>query len=533
MPNFDYLKTIFSFLTVFRMTKFSYCICRCGYEHEHFEYISSSGEINEAMFEKVLRCILDGKCPHTDRMPEEYIKETGVSGLHVAAAVGTTDATEATPLPWHEGYDGYQGLCLSSPCSVAVIKNSKAALVPNMWSFAYVWGSYGDWIFENIDGLCVLIAETLCDEETGERIKLKIMPHLQYLVKKRNIQILKMYRCRKITPDFWFLSVLELALKSNFADVAEILLHHKNLISGLVGEEKSFPYQPVTEEVEECCKLAIVYDHPNVLDQVLEIVMREIVPIYPPHNRLASDMLQRLSKLCASIQREKYMKTVLYHECILSQSDAPIVSQSEQVTILTNLLLHYGHTEDEIVPLLKLIPYISTFKHKEGTLLHQYNSCKYTGRHDIIWAPSSEFVSSSIPSRQILTAHALPFRGTRDLAFCLMVPLDSLLVWASSGGSGETARMHRLAWTVAARIGDKYQIRLTRSIYNEVGSSLFRKILELGCSVDDVNDQGKTPLMHLLYEQITEGALTPIRRETLELYIFENPDLSRHNSVVF
>ena len=81
-----------------------------------------------------------------------------------------------------------------------------------------------------------------------------------------------------------------------------------------------------------------------------------------------------------------------------------------------------------------------------------------------IWAPSNEFVSSSIPSWQTLTAHAQPFRGARDLAVCLKVPLDSLLVWASSGGSGETARMSRLAWTFAARIGDKYQIRLTRSI---------------------------------------------------------------------
>ena len=79
------------------------------------------------------------------------------------------------------------------------------------------------------------------------------------------------------------------------------------------------------------------------------------------------------------------------------------------------------------------------------------------------WAASSEFVSSSIPSWQVLTAHAQPFRGARDLAFCLKVPLDSLLVWASSEGSGETARMRRLAWTFAARIGDKYQIRLMRS----------------------------------------------------------------------
>ena len=78
------------------------------------------------------------------------------------------------------------------------------------------------------------------------------------------------------------------------------------------------------------------------------------------------------------------------------------------------------------------------------------------------WAPSSEFVSSSIPSWQISTAHAQPFRGARDLVFCLKVPLDSLLVWVSSGGSGGTARMRRLAWTFATRIGDKYQIRLTR-----------------------------------------------------------------------
>ena len=77
------------------------------------------------------------------------------------------------------------------------------------------------------------------------------------------------------------------------------------------------------------------------------------------------------------------------------------------------------------------------------------------------WAPSSEFVSSSIPSWQNLTAHAQPFRGARDLAFCLKVPLNSLLLWASSGGSGETARIRRLAWTFAACIGDKYQIRLT------------------------------------------------------------------------
>ena len=103
-----------------------------------------------------------------------------------------------------------------------------------------------------------------------------------------------------------------------------------------------------------------------------------------------------------------------------------------------------------------------------------------------IWAPPSEFVSSSIPSWQSLTAHAQPFRGAMDLAFCLKVPLDSLLVWASSGGSGETARMRRLAWTFAARIGDKYQIRLTRSIYH-FDLWMFKDYTSPPCSTWKVN----------------------------------------------
>ena len=93
-------------------------------------------------------------------------------------------------------------------------------------------------------------------------------------------------------------------------------------------------------------------------------------------------------------------------------------------------------------------------------LLVSCNQINHTSFSLMIWAPSSEFVSSSIPSWQILTAHAQPLRGARDLAFCLKVPLDSLLVWASSEGSGETARMRRLPWTFTARIGYKYQICL-------------------------------------------------------------------------
>ena len=54
--------------------------------------ISESGEINEVLYEKIVQSIIDGKCPHVEQVPKEYIQETGIYALHVAAALGTTEA---------------------------------------------------------------------------------------------------------------------------------------------------------------------------------------------------------------------------------------------------------------------------------------------------------------------------------------------------------------------------------------------------------------------------------------------------------
>ena len=121
-------------------------------------------------------------------------------------------------------------------------------------------------------------------------------------------------------------------------------------------------------------------------------------------------------------------------------------------------LVHRIECKEEATPFTSEV-LVSTAKCFLSPLSGGWHYCTIS-----FWAKSREFVSSSIPSWKIFTAHAQPFRGARDLAFCLKVPLDSLLVWASSGGSGETARMRRLPWTFAARIGDKYQIRLVQPI---------------------------------------------------------------------
>ena len=130
---------------------------------------------------------------------------------------------------------------------------------------------------------------------------------------------------------------------------------------------------------------------------------------------------------------------------------------------------------------------------------------------------------TSLSLLQILTAHAQPFRVARDLAFCLKVHLDSLLVWASSGGSGETARMRRLAWTFAARIGDKYQIRLMWS--KDSYSFGLSKEVPTFCTISKVLRKSdslwwmKSELSHLM----TKPTVWPVRPAKTQISLGIHP----------
>ena len=89
MEHFDY-RTRFKFQTVFYKTQYSYSCCPCGFENEFIDYIGENGEVNEAIYGKIVQSIMEGKCPHvTDKIPDDWVKQTSLSGLHVAAAAGT------------------------------------------------------------------------------------------------------------------------------------------------------------------------------------------------------------------------------------------------------------------------------------------------------------------------------------------------------------------------------------------------------------------------------------------------------------
>ena len=58
----------------------------------------------------------------------------------------------------------------------------------------------------------------------------------------------------------------------------------------------------------------------------------------------------------------------------------------------------------------------------------------------------------------LINAHSGISIKARGLSFVLSHHLHPYFVYASSGGSGESVHMHRLAWAFAARWNDKYRI---------------------------------------------------------------------------
>ena len=120
MPQSDHYSRIFGFQTVFHRTTYSYCCCPCAFEHELLDYLSEDGTIIEAVFERVLENIVNGKCVHTEGVPTAFITDTRIYGFHITAAVGPLRAVRNYS-PNNINKRG--GIFNLDPYQIAVVKN--------------------------------------------------------------------------------------------------------------------------------------------------------------------------------------------------------------------------------------------------------------------------------------------------------------------------------------------------------------------------------------------------------------------------
>ena len=287
MPEFDYIHTQFSFSTVFYRTHYSYCCCECAFQHEYVDYITEAGTIDEPVYNKIVRCIEDGQCPHVTDLPPDYICKSSVNAIHIAAAVGTVEAVK-----YHVGLDELKylttGIIRLESCIIAAFKRSYMCLE-----------IYFDDRYPSSSGFTMSYGYR--SKKNTAIVKIKQISLLVYCVKKKDIQLLKCVLRPYITHSDIF-RAYELSFKLSLFDMQEAMLNYdrdsleyrmKRLDTGNVKKGSS------------CAIPAIVCNQPEVLDRVLQLA---------PAYKLNRAFREVLTGVCLVLERNACYDILLQHD---------------------------------------------------------------------------------------------------------------------------------------------------------------------------------------------------------------------------
>ena len=344
MPSFDYAGTDISFKTVFFISDYSYCCCMCGYEHEYFDYISESGKINEETYDKIVKCLSEGKCPHVDKMSPECLKETGYYAINLATAVGTKQAL-------NHHVTGYlrTAVCRNShlfhlgPFEIALMKNPHAATLPVMEQFA---------TSHPINTRKHLYVQRL--GKHAARTKIAFMSNLENCIGRNDQDLIE--KC------IWFekpfvevVTALNLACKQKQdSDVKQSIL--ENYFTVMKEKDRTGCY------LLKLCKVAIIYNDCRLLGKILKssVISKKLKKSF-----------ELLYFICYVLEFKTCLVTLI--QCNVPMSIA--LTPAQQVDCFVDLL-DYGHLRDKAITALKQISNVSDILNSElefqGSFLHYY-----------------------------------------------------------------------------------------------------------------------------------------------------------------
>ena len=339
MPEFDYMGHEFSFETINYTTAYSYCQCACAFEHEYCDYLSPSGIVNDEVYERVVQSVVNGQCPHVTEENEEYVRETGIYGIHLAAAVGTKEALTDPRYQFNSRFGRLFGL---NPYLTAIYKeNHEIILMPVLLHFAPK-GTYR-----------LLDARRSSDDPS--RIIVESITILEFCVRRRNIRLLKSY-IKLNGLDDGVSHALKIVFQHRLVEFEDVLLKDRTW----------FRYYDNLWTAGICCELAIIHDQSNVLERLLNY-------LYSVHYD-TNNATDKLPQICHVLSREKCEKVLtkygIHKNVNVNLRDKAIVS-------LNLLYKFYDDFKDEILKRLKDIPNVSDILNmvtgvRQHTCLHKY-----------------------------------------------------------------------------------------------------------------------------------------------------------------
>ena len=336
MRDFDYGKG-FSFQTVFYKTAYSYCCCPCGYEHEYMDYISDTGEINEETYDKIVKSISDGRCPHADDVPAEWLKWTRINGLQIALAVGSEQAVKKhLDVDLSETSLSETGLYKLNIFAIAMIKNNYEHANFYYRSVALHHNFHTKFIDRHF------VLKPCRSIRVQSYIKLTEVSHLEACVEKRDITLLKSILRESL--DLLIVhdtigEAFKYTVKNDLPELQDALLEYIELIKVL----------PVSLVL--CIRSAIMYNQSRSLEKLMKYISSKTTD-----RRLRCTISAPCTLLKRPNCKDVLSKYGLFQQEVFQQEE---LSASNQIGELLLLLeLFHEDFKDEIVTALKLIPNI-------------------------------------------------------------------------------------------------------------------------------------------------------------------------------
>ena len=356
MHGFDYNQTEFSFQTVFHFDNaFSYCICSCGFEHECLDYITESGTIDEEKYDKIVKCIIDGECPHVCQVPVRYVKEATIHAMDIAVGIGTREAVydSLTRRPVRR-----RNLYHLNVFSAALLNKSKDDTMIFDLMKRYDESNKGK-----------LIHAERCDNDP-DVVSFQAEEVCEFLARK-NINLLKCCFRRIVVPNRRIRDEdrFRLTLRCNL-EVEEGFVMDGSA-SDYFETFRTVRVEQYLQRLSSFCIWAIFYDKPKVLDTVL--FSFKLISL----GKYYTALIIRLNYMCQLFPRRECEKILKMHRCSM---EAAAISLKDKVIILLDLLLERPSVmRVTVIQALKQIPDVHKIVDtalkdgKNWNHLHAYN----------------------------------------------------------------------------------------------------------------------------------------------------------------
>lgn len=330
IPDFDYVNCKFSFQTVFYRTYYSYSCCSCGFEHEFLDYLAESGEINEILLDKIVECVIKGKCPHVNNgVPDEFLRETSVHAIHIAAAVGMKEAIFYHINHFRKITSGIFGL---EPHITAALKNRHKYV--DVYTRNEIMAQHG-----RCHGSFLLYAVRSNTTQSKQLVNLQRFSLLEFCVEMKSIELLKTILSPAVSHSNMH-RACEMAMKHNSDELLEALIEYDKRSLEYRGEM----FKSTRREGSHSALPAIVCNRPEILDRVLDFV-----PTYKLHDVYKS----MLRDTCDVLQRRACQEVLEKHGISNTTSE---ISSRNQVAQLLHLFTFYKDYREEIKRKIRDIP---------------------------------------------------------------------------------------------------------------------------------------------------------------------------------